>query len=120
MPEIRSLAPGFAVTGQLRREDLPSIAAQGFRAIVNNRPDGEEAGQPAAAGLAVEARRLGLVWRDVPMETRDVSDEQARAFEQMLPLLPSPVLAFCRTGARSTALWERTRRREGDAGAGGV
>lgn len=119
MPEIRPLAAGFAVTGQLRAEDLATVATRGFRSIVNNRPDGEEPGQPRAADIAAEARRLGLAWRDLPMETRDVTEAQAHAFELMLKALPPPVLAFCRTGARSTALWERTQagRREGSAGA---
>ena len=118
MPEVRSLAPGFAVTGQLRAEDLAEIAARGFRSIVNNRPDGEEPGQPRAADIAAEARRLGLVWRDLPMATREVSDEQARDFDEMLPKLPAPVLAFCRTGARSTALWERAQAGRGESAAG--
>jgi sulfide:quinone oxidoreductase len=118
MPEVRSLAPGFAVTGQLRVEDLADITARGFRSIVNNRPDGEEPGQPRAADIAAEARRLGLVWRDLPMATREVSDEQARDFEHMLPRLPAPVLAFCRTGARSTALWERAQAGRGEPAAG--
>ena len=118
MPEIRPLTPAFAITGQLRPGDLPEIAARGFRTIVNNRPDGEEPGQPRAVDIAAEALRLGLVWRDLPMESREVSDEQARDFEHMLPQLPAPVLAFCRTGARSTALWERTQRRQGDSAAG--
>ena len=118
MPEVRSLAPSFAVTGQLRAQDLADIAARGFRSIVNNRPDGEEPGQPRAADIAAEARRLGLVWRDLPMATREVSDEQARDFKQMLSKLPPPVLAYCRTGARSTALWERTQAGQGDVAAG--
>ena len=118
MPDVRSLAPGFAVTGQLRAEDLADIAARGFRSIVNNRPDGEEPGQPRAADIAAEARRLGLVWRDLPMESRDVTAEQARAFDRMLKALPAPILAFCRTGARSAALWERTQAGQGEGSAG--
>jgi sulfide:quinone oxidoreductase len=117
MPETRQITPAFAVAGQLRPEDLPGIAAKGFRTIVNNRPDGEEPGQPSSDTLAAEARRLGLAWRDLPLVPGQFSDEQARALAQTLDELQGPVLAFCRSGRRSAALWAlaEARRRDPDA-----
>ena len=115
MPEIRRITPAFAVAGQLHREDLPGIAAEGFRTIVNNRPDHEEASQPLSGELAAEAARLGLAWRDLPVPG-PVSDEQAIALGQVVDELPGPVLAFCRSGRRSAALWTTLEARRGDAG----
>jgi sulfide:quinone oxidoreductase len=114
MPEARQIAPAFAVTGQLRPEDLPGIAAQGFRAIVNNRPDGEEPGQPSSRDLANEAHRLGLSYEDLPVQPGQISDERASALAQTLEVLPGPVLAFCRSGRRSAALWALAEARHGD------
>jgi sulfide:quinone oxidoreductase len=114
MPEIRQIAPAFAVAGQLRPEELTDIAALGFRTIVNNRPDGEEPGQPSSADLAAEAGRLGLSYTDLPAQPGQITDEQARALAQALEVLPVPVLAFCRSGRRSAALWALAEARRGD------
>ena len=114
MPEIRPLSPVFAVAGQLRPEDLGRIAELGFRTIVNNRPDGEEAGQPSSDALAGEARRLGLAYRDLPVMPGRVVGDQALALAAMLDELPGPALAFCRTGSRSAALWALAAARHGN------
>lgn len=114
MPELRRIAPGLAVAGQLHADELAGVAAQGFRTIVNNRPDGEEPGQPSSEDLAAEARRLGLAYRAVPIMPGEISDEQARAVARALDELPGPVLAFCRSGRRSAASWALAEARHGD------
>ena len=114
MPEVRRITPAFAVAGQLDTADLPAVAAQGFRTIVNNRPDAEEAGQPTSDALAAEARRLGLAYRHVPVVPGPVPNERVRALAQSLEELPGPVLAFCRSGRRSATLWALAKARQGD------
>jgi sulfide:quinone oxidoreductase len=37
--------------------------------------------------------------------TTAISDEDAATFGRLLEELPSPVLVYCRSGMRSTALW---------------
>ena len=102
--DVKSLAPGLWVSPQLRPEDLPTLAGR-FRAIVNNRPDHEEPGQPESAELEAEARRLGLAYRHIPVTPGQLSDDAAAAFREALAESAGPVLAFCRTGTRSTMLW---------------
>jgi sulfide:quinone oxidoreductase len=103
--DIRTLTPEIAVSPQVRPDDLPAIAQAGYRAIICNRPDGEGADQPGFAEIERAAREQGLVARYLPAESGKVSDEQGRQFGQMLEALPRPVLAYCRTGMRSTTMW---------------
>jgi sulfide:quinone oxidoreductase len=105
MPETRRLAGDFAVTGQLRSEDLPGIAAQGFRTIINNRPDGEAPDQPPSAELAAAAGRLGLDYRHIPVRPGKIDARTAAELAAALAELEKPVLAFCRSGSRSANLW---------------
>ncbi|MBC5783189.1 TIGR01244 family phosphatase [Ramlibacter sp. USB13] len=111
--EIRSLAPELAVAGQVRPEDVQAIARAGYRAIVCNRPDGEGADQPGFAEIERAAKEHGLAARYLPAESGKVTDEQGRDFGRLLQELPGPVLAYCRTGMRSTTMWalsQATRR----------
>ncbi len=104
MMEIRQINPRLAVSGQIGPDDIAAVAARGFRAIVCNRPDGEEAGQPRFADVAAAARAAGLEAHHIPV-SGPVTDTQAAAFGAALSDLPAPVLAYCRSGARSTAIW---------------
>ncbi|WP_269843281.1 beta-lactamase hydrolase domain-containing protein, partial [Brevirhabdus pacifica] len=47
------------VAPQIRPEQLPELKAEGIRAIICNRPDGEEAGQPTFAEIEQAAREQG-------------------------------------------------------------
>ena len=101
----KPLSPDVSVSQQIHPEDLPDIADQGFRAIICNRPDGEEADQPSAAEIGTAAAHAGLGFAHVPVASRDVSAEDARKMADALARLEGPVLAYCRSGARAEALW---------------
>jgi sulfide:quinone oxidoreductase len=80
-------------------------AAQGFRSIIINRPDGEGDDQPTSQELLEMAERQGLKARFIPVESGKVDDADVAAFGAAMLDLPAPVLAFCRTGTRSITLW---------------
>ena len=94
------------VTPQVLPEDMPAIAATGVRSIINNRPDFEGgAGQPTSAQLEAAARAAGLDYRYLPVPPAGHTPEQARSMVDAVEALPQPVVAFCRTGRRSAALY---------------
>jgi sulfide:quinone oxidoreductase len=93
----------LAVTGQVRLADLPGIAER-FATLINNRPDGEEPGQPTSAELEVAARSLGLDYAHIPISA-EITEPQITAFQNKLSRNRGAALAFCRTGNRSTRLW---------------
>ncbi len=103
--DIRQLAPGLAVSEQLQPNQVTELKHAGFRAIICNRPDGEGADQPLFAEIARAARQLGIEAHYLPAESGKVSDAQGEAFGQLLAELPKPILAYCRTGMRSTTMW---------------
>ena len=105
MEKIRPLTPFLSVTPQIGETDVGVAAAQGFRAIVNNRPDGEGEDQPESALLAAAAERHGLAYRHIPVVSGKVTDDDVADFATAMAELRGPVLAFCRTGTRSTTLW---------------
>ena len=103
---LRPVAPDVCVAGQLSPEAMAEAAAQGFRSIVNNRPDHEHGpGQPTNAQVEAAARAAGLDYRWLPVAGGYQSPEEIAAFAALLHELPRPLLAFCRSGARSTRLF---------------
>ena len=94
------------VTGQIAPGDIPDIASQGIKLIVNNRPDGEAgAEQPTAAELEAVAKAKGIAFVNLPFATPELTPDHAARFAQILKAEPGPILAFCRTGNRSSILW---------------
>lgn len=103
--DIKLLTPSLSVSGQISAADVPAIAQAGFKAIICNRPDGEGADQPGFSEIKAAADQAGLPIHYLPAETGKVTDEHGAAFGQLLESLPKPVLAYCRSGMRSTTMW---------------
>ena len=103
---IRHLGPDFAVTGQIALQDLPEVAALGFGTVINNRPDGEAGDQPPSDEVERAARAAGLRYVHLPVVSGAITPEQGRAMREALASAHGPVLAFCRSGARSGKLYE--------------
>ena len=111
---FRTLDATISVYGQLTPADVAAAKAQGFTAIVNNRPDDEQPGQPAGAEIAAAAAAAGLAYAAIPVDHRGFSEAQVAAMADILAQAHGPVLAFCRSGTRSTFLWALARARLGD------
>ena len=103
--DLRKIADGLSVSPQVMPSDIPALKAEGFRAIICNRPDAEAADQPGHEEMSAAAAAEGLEFLYLPVTPGIVTDETARAFGQALRDLPGPVLAYCRTGTRSATLW---------------
>ncbi len=104
---IQSLSADFAVAGQISPEDLPAIAAAGFKSVICNRPDGEAGPtQPTYSAIEQAARAAGLQVRFLPAVSGQVTPEQGAQLARLLDELPGPVLAYCRSGARSANMWQ--------------
>jgi uncharacterized protein (TIGR01244 family) len=107
---MRQLDSTTFVSGQIAPEE---IAALGVTTIVNNRPDGEEPGQPDSDAIAAAAQAAGIDYRHIPV-AGGISQPQVAQMADALAQAKGPVLAFCRSGTRSTYLWALARARLGD------
>ena len=103
---IKTVAPEFSVSPQIFTGDIGELKAKGFRALICNRPDHEEPGQP---DIAAAAAAVGLEARHIPVRPDAISPADVAAFGRAIEELPGPVLAYCRSGGRSSALWSKAR-----------
>jgi len=104
MSEFRRVTDQLSVSPQIAISDLAQAAAQGFKLVINNRPDGEDAGQPTSAEMEAAAKAAGLAYAHIPVRGGPTLD-QVEAERLLLEDAPGPVLAFCRSGTRSINIW---------------
>jgi uncharacterized protein (TIGR01244 family) len=101
------LCPEFTVCGQITLADVAVLARQGFRSIINNRPDGEGGpDQPTSASIEAAARAHGMRYVHFPVPNLMLSAEQVAAYQQACAGLPHPIVGFCRSGGRASALFK--------------
>ncbi len=110
---IRKVDDSISVAPQISVEDVAAIKAAGFTAIVNNRPDDEEAGQIAGDAIRDAALEAGLTYAAIPITHAGFSYPQIEAMAEVLAGADGPVLAFCRSGTRSCNLWALAQARNG-------
>lgn len=103
--QLKSIDEGFSVSPQIQLEDVVEAKALGFKSIISNRPDGEEAGQITAEQVKQNVENSGLSFRHLPVISGKISDEEVASFREYLSNAETPVLGFCRTGTRCTHLW---------------
>jgi sulfide:quinone oxidoreductase len=101
--QVIPITPSFAVADQIDERDVQTLAAAGFKTIVGNRPD-IEGGTPVALIRAACARHgLAFLFQPVDFSTLTLADGDA--FGQILQRSDQPLLAYCRSGRRTLALW---------------
>ena len=93
------------VAPQISEADFAALAAEGVKAIVNNRPDGEDPTQIDADRGKALAEANGMTYHHIPVTAQTLSQAAAAAFADVLTSTDGPVLAHCRSGTRSTILW---------------
>jgi uncharacterized protein (TIGR01244 family) len=103
--QIRRIDDRISVSPQITVDDVATLKAQGFTTIVNNRPDGEEAGQPGGDTIAEAAAAAGLAYHAIPITHAGFSHLQLDAMTDVLADADGPILAYCRSGTRSCNLW---------------
>lgn len=104
---LQQLAADFCTAPQLTPEAMGEAAAAGFKTVINNRPDFEHGpDQPTSAEMEAAALAAGLEYRHLPVAGGYQSPEEIAAFRQLIDTLPRPILAFCRSGARSGRLFQ--------------
>lgn len=111
-PRHVKLTPTVAAAPQIQIDDLASIAAAGFKLVINNRPDGETPDQPSSSDLQSAAEAAGLDYVYYPLNAFNYPGEDLSAMAALFDDESRPVFAFCRSGTRSSNLWVSSREPE--------
>ena len=103
---VSELAQNYAVAAQIQSSDVEAIAAAGFAAVICNRPDNEEPGQPSAAEIAAACEKTGITFHHIPVSGMPISEAAIDAHRQVIENSSGPVLGYCRSGQRSMVIWQ--------------
>lgn len=114
MSDFRALSDGVLASPQLTLADVAEAKAIGVKLLVNNRPDGESEDQVPGAAIEAAARAAGMDYLAIPVTPGSFDEAQVRATADALRGAEGRVLAYCRTGTRSTLLWALAQAASGE------
>lgn len=104
MTQFQRVTDQLSVSPQISVADVDTAAGEGFRLIINNRPDGEEPGQPSGHQIEAAAAAAGIAYVHIPVRGGPTR-EQVETERTVIADADGPVLAYCRSGTRSIVTW---------------
>jgi uncharacterized protein (TIGR01244 family) len=104
MTDFRKVTDDYSVAPQIELSDVARAKAEGFALVINNRPDGEDPGQPTSAQMEAAAHAAGIAYAHIPVRGGPTPG-QVEIQRKLLAETDGPVLAFCRSGTRSIVIW---------------
>lgn len=103
--EIKRISPFLSVSPQIYAAHVERLAFLGFKTIINNRPDNETDDQPLVEELAEMAAKYDIEFINIPVIPGELTEQNVKEFGDAMKRVQGPVLAYCRSGMRSTSLW---------------
>ena len=105
MSDFRHISDDFWASPQISLVDVDEAKQRGFALIVNNRPEGETEDQVPGESIEAAVREAGMDYVAIPVTHAGFSEDQVRSMAGALQQAEGPILAYCRSGTRSTLLW---------------
>lgn len=102
---FRKISDTIFASPQITLTDVAEASAQGITLIINNRPDDESDDQTPGDEIEAAAKSAGISYIAIPVTHAGFSQTQVNAMADALAAADGPVLAYCRSGTRSTLLW---------------
>ena len=112
MIPVAELTDLLSVAGQIQPGDVADLAASGYTAVICNRPDDEELGQPSMDAVAAACEQVGVTFVRYPVTALNFPGDDLTLMDDAMNS-GDKTLAYCRSGARSANLWVATQ--AGDA-----
>ncbi len=112
---FRQLSPRVFASPQIGLAEVAEAQAQGIGLIINNRPEGESEDQVSGAEIEAAARAAGIAYVAIPVTHAGFSQPQVTAMAAALASTDGQVLAYCRSGTRSTLLWALAEASRGES-----
>ncbi len=104
--QVYKLSESCSVAAQIDAADVGALKQHGYTVIVCNRPDGEDRGQPTAVEIAAECERHGVTFHHLPFVGNGIPADVVEEFQRIVAECDEQVLAYCRSGQRSSVLWQ--------------
>lgn len=102
---FRQLSPTVYASPQIAPSDLDEAEELGITLVINNRPEGESDDQTPGSEIESAAHAVGMAYVAIPVTHAGFSEAQVAAMADALDRAQGAVLAYCRSGTRSTHLW---------------
>lgn len=115
MTEFKSLDEQTLVSGQISADDVAEARRHGVTMIINNRPDNEDPGQPTSSEIEAAADAAGIDYRHIPIARGMGPAEVEEMCSALSERGDGKLLAYCRSGMRSTLAWAVACREQGTA-----
>ncbi len=115
MTDFRRLSDSVLASPQITLDDIASAKSKGVGLIINNRPDGEAPSAPQGADIEEAAKAAGLDYLAIPIDHSGFNEAQVAEMVSALGKAKGAVLAYCRSGTRSTLLWALAQAKSGAA-----
>lgn len=110
---FRKLSSTVYASPQIGLDEVEEARRLGIALIVNNRPEGESDDQVEGDQIAQAAKSAGMEYVAIPVTHAGFAEHQVTAMANALAAAKGPVLAYCRSGTRSTLLWALAQARAG-------
>jgi uncharacterized protein (TIGR01244 family) len=110
---FRKLVEGIYASPQIGLAEVAEAARMGVTLIINNRPEDESPDQVPGPEIESAARAAGIAYVAIPVTHAGFSEPQVTAMADALAAATGPVLAYCRSGTRSTLLWSLAKASKG-------
>ena len=112
---FRQLTDSISVSPQISAADVEQAKKMGVTFILNNRPEGEAPDQTSGDEIEAAAKAAGIGYAAVPVTHSGFAPWQLDGMDEALAQAEGgKLLAYCRSGTRSTLLWALARSRAGD------
>ena len=115
MSDFRKLSETMLASPQIGLDDIAAAKEMGIALIINNRPDGEDPAAPQGDEIAAAAEEAGIAYVAIPVGHSGFSEVQIEQTLAALDAASGPILAYCRSGTRSTLLWALSQAKAGVA-----
>lgn len=112
---FRQITDTVFASPQIGVDAIPTAKTMGIVRIINNRPEGEGDDQTPGETIEEAARAAGIDYVAIPVTNSGFSQAQVDAMQNAIETANGPVLAYCRSGTRSTLLWALARAKAGDS-----
>ena len=100
---FRKLTDDVLVAPQISVDAITAAAGEGVTLIINNRPEDESDDQTPGPDIEAAARAAGLDYVAIPVTHAGFAEWQVTAMADALDKADGKVLAYCRSGTRSTS-----------------